>query len=122
MAVPHWDDRTIGESTGLTAAAVCRIRRLGVGAPDGRQSIPPASSAPRFDRTSLLRRLGEDPAPRLTDHGRYLLRGLHGGLVDPDVMGRLIEGVPEHCVVPAAELTTACANDSALRRRGRATA
>lgn len=59
--------------------------------------------------TAVMERLRADPALRLTETGRILLRLLHAHLVETDQWDRIVENVPAHCGGIIAQLARECA-------------
>ncbi len=61
------------------------------------------------DRALITRRLGADPALRLTETGRALLRLLHINLMAKQDWAKIGENVPPHCSTVVADLARDCA-------------
>ena len=70
---------------------------------------PGASRASAGGTTAVMERLRADPALRLTETGRILLRLLHAHLVETDKWDRIVENVPAHCGGIIAQLARECA-------------
>jgi ParB-like chromosome segregation protein Spo0J len=62
------------------------------------------------DKTRTLQRLRNDPALRLSEAGRALLRWLHAHSKDVDGWARLIDDLPAHCATTVASLARENAN------------
>lgn len=61
------------------------------------------------DRSSLLRKLRNDPSLRLTENGRRLLRWLDTRTVGPDGWESVFDAIPPHSAYVVAELAYLCA-------------
>jgi hypothetical protein len=74
-----------------------------------------SSAHPRTGRaaagsaTAVMERLRADPALRLTETGRILLRLLHAHLAETEKWDRIVENVPAHCGGIIAQLARECA-------------
>ena len=72
-------------------------------------AFPGASRASAGSATAVMERLRADPALRLTETGRILLRLLHAHLAETDKWDRIVENVPAHCGGIIAQLARECA-------------
>jgi ParB-like chromosome segregation protein Spo0J len=70
---------------------------------------PGTGRTPAGGATEVIERLQADPALRLTETGRMLLRLLHAHLVETDKWDRIVENVPAHCGGIIAQLARECA-------------
>ena len=78
----------------------------------GRASAQPAKGDMRVlgrTRADVISRLKADPALRLSETGRVLLRLLHIHLVETDEWNRVCENIPPHCSIIVADLAKGCA-------------
>jgi hypothetical protein len=69
--------------------------------------LPATGSAPRATAVETLRK---DPSLRFTEIGRILLRLLDLHTVEPQVWGKLIDGVPPHLSTSVAVVARSCAD------------
>lgn len=66
----------------------------------------------RMDRmTTIIQRLRRDPALRMTDQGRQLLRWLNLHIVIDKEWDGLEPAIPPHCAMLVADLATICADE-----------
>lgn len=73
-------------------------------------SVHPGAGRPAAgSATAVMERLRADPALRLTETGRILLRLLHAHLVETEKWDRIVENVPAHCGGIIAQLARECA-------------
>lgn len=105
--------REIATATGVSPGTVRDVRlRLARGespVPAGRRmSRPTTTSAERVDVTALVSTMSRDPALRMTEAGRELLRWLHLHAVDISDSAKLVEAAPEHCVGQLVEIANRC--------------
>jgi ParB-like chromosome segregation protein Spo0J len=70
---------------------------------------PGTGRAAAVSATAVMERLRADPALRLTETGRILLRLLHAHLVETEKWDRIVENVPAHCGGIIAQLARECA-------------
>jgi ParB-like chromosome segregation protein Spo0J len=122
-AMPQWSDRAIASVSGLSHKTVGAIRRRATGeipqsgarlGRDGRlRVVPPAPRRPVDDTdtggeryqdylTTLLR----DPALKLSETGRALLRLLTTRAISLDDWKGILDAVPPHCTRTVAELAS----------------
>jgi len=67
------------------------------------------SSRPQRSRESLLQALQRDPALRMSESGRTLLRWIGARAGGPGELKALIDAVPPHCVYIVAQVARICA-------------
>lgn len=70
---------------------------------------PGTGRAAAGSATAVMERLRADPALRLTETGRILLRLLHAHLAETEKWDRIVENVPAHCGGIIAQLARECA-------------
>ncbi|MEU5879412.1 ParB N-terminal domain-containing protein [Spirillospora sp. NPDC047279] len=84
------------------------------GAPAARRDAqpggPPSRRAPGPPPASVVERLRADPALRLNEHGRNLLRLLNIHTIQGDDWNRIIDSVPPHRMHMVAQLARVCAD------------
>lgn len=93
-------------NVGLDPVPARRTRRPAPVASSGgrtRRRKPPAAR-PEVDPPSILDELRRDPSLRFSEAGRALLRWLDVHTVRPDLVARLVQGIPAHCTGPIASL------------------
>lgn len=120
---PEASMREIARSTGLSPGTVRNVReRINNGEDpvppryrdaDDRSSPapspPPRTQPQRVDRRALLCKMRNDPALRLSETGRHLVRWLQQYALDPDSWQGLPAGVPHHWLLPIADLARSSA-------------
>ncbi|MDT9682168.1 ParB/RepB/Spo0J family partition protein [Streptomyces sp. TRM76323] len=116
--------REIARAAGISLGTAHDVKkRLLLGrnpVPEGRAGQPeprvPAPRRPRHETTSLrdsgelLERLRKDPALRLSQSGRFLLRCFAVHDVDASVWARLATTIPPHCAEGVSKLARECAD------------
>jgi hypothetical protein len=70
---------------------------------------PAVARVPVQDRTTLVDRLKADPALRLSETGRTLLRMLNLHTISPKEWEEVIDNIPPHCSGIVAHLASECA-------------
>lgn len=128
-AHPESSLRTVAEFAGISPATVRNVRdRLARGEdplPAGvaqtphlprEEALPKPPTGPTEFQSAwpLLSRLGKDPAVRMSQPGRKLLRWLQMHIIDDVDTMKVTEGVPDHCRFQLAELADRCANNWAV--------
>jgi ParB-like nuclease domain len=76
----------------------------------GRDTARPSRISPP-NRESLIEGLRRDPALRMTDSGRELLRWLLPQALGVNGWRDLVEGIPPHCVYLMVDVARSCANE-----------
>lgn len=82
--------------------------------PPGQRSAPGSSSvlsqASARDRAAAVERLKADPALRLTETGRILLRLLNIHMIDSNEWQKIVDNLPPHCSDIVVQLSKDCAD------------
>ncbi|MFD8756933.1 ParB/RepB/Spo0J family partition protein [Kitasatospora sp. NPDC059577] len=80
-----------------------------VGPAPGARQAGPGPQQPAQDLARVMERLMSDPALRLTESGRHLLRMLTSSLLPPDQRDQLARSIPPHCADRVSRLALECA-------------
>ncbi|GHF69241.1 hypothetical protein GCM10018790_54040 [Kitasatospora xanthocidica] len=133
-ANPRASLRAIADEAGISPGTVRdvreRLRRGEDPVPTGRRTARPASQTrpasppgqaaggrrtgpgpqqPGQDLARVMERLMSDPALRLTESGRHLLRMLTSSLLPADQRDQLARSIPPHCAGRVSQLALECA-------------
>lgn len=76
--------------------------------PKPRRTSAPSDNTPA-DVSAVLSSLARDPALRMSNSGRELLRWLHLHVIHDVDHAKIVEAAPDHCVANIAELAQRCA-------------
>ncbi|MFI9162606.1 ParB/RepB/Spo0J family partition protein [Kitasatospora aureofaciens] len=110
-ANPRASLRAIADEAGISPGTVRdvreRLRRGEDPVPAGRRAAAPQQAGPDLART--MERLMSDPALRLTESGRHLLRMLTSSLPPAEQRDQLVRSVPPHCAGRVSQLALECA-------------
>ncbi|GGV05152.1 winged helix-turn-helix transcriptional regulator [Kitasatospora aureofaciens] len=110
-ANPRASLRAIADEAGISPGTVRdvreRLRRGEDPVPAGRRA--PASQQAGPDLARTMERLMSDPALRLTESGRHLLRMLTSSLPPAEQRDQLVRSVPPHCAGRVSQLALECA-------------